>query len=76
MHEYGFLLDDEKVIEEWAYRYPKGRAALIFRREGDHVEAGSTDRQKTRAVQELIRPERAVPADGGTAKHGSLLPLQ
>ena len=75
MHEYGFLLDDEKVIEEWAYRYPKGRAALIFRREGDHVEAGSTDRQKTRAVQELIRPNALFLSTAASAKHGSLLPL-
>lgn len=74
-HEYGFVLDDEHVIEEWAYRYPKGRAALIFSREGDQVEAGSVDRQKTRAVQELIRPNALFLSTAASAKHGALLPL-
>ncbi len=74
-HEYGFILDDDCVIEEWAFRYPKGRAALIFRREGDRVEAGSTDRQKTRAVQELIRPNALFLSTAASAKHGALLPL-
>ena len=33
-HEYGFVIDDAQVLEEWAYRYPHGKAALLFRREG------------------------------------------
>ncbi len=74
-HEYGFVLDDEHVIEEWAYRYPKGRAALIFRREGDRVEAGSVDRQKTRAVQKLLRPNALFLSTAASANHGVLLPL-
>src|SRR6266702_6046168 len=36
-HEYGFVIDDELVLEEWAYRYPRGKAALLFRRDGDAV---------------------------------------
>lgn len=74
-HEYGFILDDDHVLEEWAYRYPKGRAALIFSRKGEQVDAGSTDRQKTRAVQELIRPNALFLSTAASAKHGSLLPL-
>lgn len=34
-HEYGFEIDGRRVLMEWAYRYPHGRAALLFRREGD-----------------------------------------
>src|SRR5262249_21057390 len=30
-HEYGFVIDDDRVIDEWAFRYPHGRAALLFR---------------------------------------------
>ena len=74
-HEYGFLIDDEHVIEEWAYRYPKGRAALIFRREHDEIEAGSIERQKTRAVQELIRSNALFLSTAASAKHAALLPL-
>ncbi|MDE0235669.1 MAG: ATP-binding protein [bacterium] len=74
-HEYGFLIDDEHVIEEWAYRYPKGRAALIFHREGDLVEPGMIERQKTRAVQELIRSNALFLSTAASANHAALLPL-
>ena len=74
-HEYGFFIDDDHVVEEWAYRYPKGRAALIFRRVGDEVEAGAIERQKTRAVQELIRSNALFLSTAASAKHGALLPL-
>ena len=74
-HEYGFVINDEQVVEEWAYHYPKGRAALIFRRAGDEVEAGSIERQKTRAVQELIRSNALFLSTAASAKHGALLPL-
>lgn len=74
-HEYGFLIDDERVIEEWAYRYPKGRAALIFHRVGDDVEPGMVERQKTRAVQELIRSNALFLSTAASAKHAALLPL-
>lgn len=74
-YEYGFLIDDEQVIEEWAYRYPKGRAALIFRRDRDKVEAGSVERHKSRAVQELLRPNALFLSTAASAKHAVLLPL-
>ena len=74
-HEYGFIIDDDRVLEEWAYHYPKGRAALIFRREGDEVDAGAIGRQKTRAVQELMRPNALFLSTAAPAKHAALLPL-
>ena len=74
-HEYGFVIDDDRVIKEWAFHYPKGRAALIFRREGDEVDVGATERQKTRAVQELMRPNALFLSTAAPAKHAVLLPL-
>lgn len=74
-HKYGFVVDDERVQEEWAYWYPKGRAALIFRREGEHVQAGSVERNKTRAVQELLRPNALFLSTAASARHVALLPL-
>ena len=32
-HEYGFELDDEQVLQEWAHYYPRGKAALLFHRQ-------------------------------------------
>lgn len=74
-HEYGFLIDDERVLEEWAYRYPKGRAALIFHRKEDTVKSGLIERKKTRSVQELIRSNSLFLSTAASARHSALLPL-
>ena len=55
-HEYGFVFNDDRVLTEWAYRYPRGKAALMFRREGDAVTLGERNRAKGRAVMEILRP--------------------
>ncbi len=74
-HEYGFKFDDERVLEEWAFRYPKGRAALLFQREGNDVEVGSVERSKSRAVIELLRDNALYLSTAATANHPVLLPL-
>lgn len=74
-HEYGFTVDDERVHAEWAFRYPKGRAALLFQREGDDVEVGGSERQKSRAVLELLRPNALYLSTAASANHPILLPL-
>ncbi len=74
-HEYGFLIDDERVHTEWAYWYPKGRAALIFRRDGDNIEAGAVERSKTRAVTELLRSNALFLSTAASANHAALAPL-
>jgi len=74
-HEYGFCVDDERVLEEWAYRYPKGRAALLFRRDGDHVEFGSVERAKGRAILELLRSNALLLSTAAAANHPVLFPL-
>lgn len=74
-HEYGFALDDERVREEWAYRYPHGKAVRLFHRRGDDVELGSADRVKGRAVMELLRPNALFLSTAASANHPALLPL-
>jgi uncharacterized protein len=74
-HEYGFLLDDERVLEEWALRYPRGRAAVLFSRSGDRIEAGSAERATTRAVEKLLRPNALFLSTAAAANHPLLLPL-
>jgi len=74
-HQYGFVLDDERVLEEWAYRYPRGRSALLFHRQRDRVELGSADRSKGRAVIELLRPNALFLSTAASANHPALLPL-
>ena len=74
-HVYGFCLDDDRFVDEWAFHYPKGRPALIFRRTSEGVDAGSVERQKTRAVQELLRPNALFLSAAASANHAALLPL-
>jgi hypothetical protein len=55
-HEYGFVADDRRIVEEWAVHYPHGRSTLLFRRSGDDVELGASIRTKARSTVDLIRP--------------------
>lgn len=52
---YGYLLNDEEVLEEWAYRYPHGRGAMIFHRIKMEVAFGSTVGAKIRSAVPLLR---------------------
>jgi uncharacterized protein len=74
-HEYGFSLDDKRVEEEWAYRYPHGKAVRLFHRLGDDVELGSAERVKGRAVIELLRPNALFLSTAASANHPALLPI-
>lgn len=74
-HEYGFRLDDSHVVEEWARRYPHGKAAMIFRREEDRVELGESNRAKGRAVTEILRPNSLYLSAAAAASHPDLVPL-
>lgn len=74
-HEYGFEFDRERVIEEWAFRYPHGRAAVLFERRGDEIEFGSAERSRSRAVRELLRPNALFLSTAAHANHPILLKL-
>ena len=74
-HEFGFVIDDEQVLEEWAYRYPNGRASLMFHRRNSHVTLGDLERSKGRSVVELLRPNALFLSTAASANHAALLPL-
>lgn len=74
-HEYGFVLDDDHVLEEWAYRYPHGKAARLFHRWESRVELGSAERVKGRAIRELLRPNALFLSTAASANHPVLLPV-
>ena len=74
-HEYGFVVDDHRVLEEWAYRYPHGKAALLFRRTGEDVTLGERNRGKGRAVTEILRQDSLLLSVAAAADHPDLLPI-
>jgi uncharacterized protein len=73
--EYGFVLDDERILEEWAYRYPHGKAVRMLHRRGNDVELGSAERVKGRAVTELLRPNALFLSTAASANHPVFLPI-
>ena len=75
-HEYGFIVDDESVVQEWATRYPKGRAAQIFHRDQSGIVWGaSVAAAKSRAVTDLVRPNALVLSTAAAAAHRDLTPV-
>lgn len=75
-YEYGFVLDDTHVIDEWARHYPHGKAATLFTRDEDGLHSfGETHRVKSRAVNEILRPNALFLSTAGTADHPDMLPL-
>lgn len=74
-HEYGFELDNERVTQEWAHHYPRGKAALLFHRQGDDIRLGVTERSASRAVLKLLRPNALFLSTAAAIGHPALTPL-
>ncbi|OHT88083.1 AAA family ATPase [Mycobacteroides saopaulense] len=73
-HEYGFEVDDHRVIREWARRYPRGKAATIFERTPHDLRMESRS-AKGRAVRELVRDDALILSIAHAAEYAELLPL-
>ena len=76
LHEYGFTIDDERVVEEWAYWRPKGRAAMLFHREADSLDVGAIDKARSRAARDLLRPNALFLSTAAAGAHPQLMPLR
>lgn len=74
-HEYGFKVDSERIIEEWARSYPRGRAVLLLRREDDEIQLGSRYRARGRATEEILRPNALFLSTAAATNHPEFLPL-
>lgn len=74
-HEYGFELDDEQVVKEWAHFYPRGRAALLFHRQGEAVRLGAAERPRSRETLKLLRPNALFLSTAAALGHPALSPL-
>ncbi len=75
-HEYGYVIEDERVVEEWAYHRPKGRSAMLFHRESDTVEFGAIDKARSRASRDILRSNALYLSTAATAAHPQLTPLR
>ena len=71
--QYGFAIDDDRVLHEYAYYYPKGRQALVFRRSQDDGELsfGPALRASGRALAQLLRKNALLLSMVGAVADGS-----
>ncbi|WP_085249194.1 ATP-binding protein [Mycobacterium riyadhense] len=74
-YEYGFVVDDVRVISEWARRYPRGKPQTIFERKPGFIHVMEGRSGKARAVQELLRDDALFLSIAAAAEYEELEPL-
>lgn len=75
LHNYGFVLNDHRILDEWATRFPKGRPQRIFRRSGDDIEYGAGSHAALVRAGEVVRPNALLLSTAVAFKGSVLRPL-
>jgi uncharacterized protein len=75
LHKYRLKIDGERVLEESAHSFPRGRSLLLFERTGDDVRLGATQRGRGRAVMEILRPNALFLSTAAATNHPLLIGL-
>lgn len=73
--QYGFEIDDERVWEEYAYHYPKGRRVLLYHRKGDVFKFGVSLLSRGQLLKDLIRDNILLLSVIGKIRDEEPLPL-
>ena len=75
--QYGFEIDDRHVLGEYAYHYPRGRQALVFRRErnAQAISFGPVFRSSGNALARLVPDNALLLSVAGAAKDTLIGPL-
>jgi AAA15 family ATPase/GTPase len=56
-HTYGFIVDDQRIVEEWLYSYPSRRKRTVFERSGQDFNWGEeSKRSGIRRLAEIVAP--------------------
>lgn len=72
---YAFEFDSERVLEERAYYYPRGRPALVFDRVGENVSFGASFRKAGHAMLPLLRRNALLLSIFGAVNERRVEPL-
>jgi AAA15 family ATPase/GTPase len=75
-YNYGFTVDDKRILEEWCYSYPKRKRRLLFERSPDGVRLGSS-LQGTRGdlLAEMTPPNLLLLSTAERSQHQMLMPV-
>ncbi|MBT3327546.1 MAG: ATP-binding protein [Gemmatimonadales bacterium] len=74
-HQYGFVVDQTRVVEEWLFAWPKGRRQIWLEREGDGFSFGDNLKGENRAVEHVTRPNALFLSTAAQHDHEQLLPV-
>lgn len=75
LHRYGFTLDDDAIVSEWALRFPHGREQVMFERERSEIKIGSSMPSSLNAATELVRENALFLSTAVALRGSSLRPL-
>ena len=77
-YQYGFRLDDERVLEEWLHTYPKNRRQVWLSRNADALEPFAFGRElkgSNRTIEALTRKNSLFLSVAAENNHQALLPV-
>lgn len=75
LHRYGFVLDSNRILEEWAIRFPNGRPQRIFDRTGDEISYGTTAKASLARAGEAVRSNALLLSTAVAFRGSELRPL-
>jgi hypothetical protein len=75
-YTYGFAVDDERVTEEWLYAYPRNRKRIVFERDGQGIEFGSTIKgSRASLIADSTRPNALALSSAARANQPDVMPV-
>jgi uncharacterized protein len=75
-YQYGFVLDNDRFIEEWLHVWPASRKQVWFERDGDNFKFGDAlSGEKSRIVEQVTRPNALFLSAAVQNRHEQLRPL-
>lgn len=74
-YEYGFVIGDRTVHEEWLFSWPKGRRNVLFERSGMEFSFGTSLAGPKAAIAEIVRENSLFLSAAAANNHPDLRPL-
>ena len=73
--QYGFEFDEQRILREFAFHYPRGRQALVFDREQHTLAFGAAFRAFGSSLRPLVRENALLLSIIGAAAENAISPL-
>lgn len=71
-YRFGFVVDDEAVLEEWLHAWPHGRQQIWYERDCNQIKLGENLKGENRIVEEVTRPNALFLSAAAQLRHRQL----